>query len=71
MASHGWKLWVAPLTLWALYSCWYCGYQSGYADGHETAWSLSRPFESQFEVTQAESHSIPSVPASMPVTSRH
>ena len=42
MSNQGWKFWVVPLTLWCLYSCWYFGYQSGYADGHETAWNMSK-----------------------------
>ena len=43
MANQNWKLWLVPFGLWGLYLCWYSGYQSGYADGHETAWSMSRP----------------------------
>ena len=43
MANQSWKLWLVPFGLWGLYLCWYSGYQSGYADGHETAWSMSRP----------------------------
>lgn len=43
MANQGWKLWLVPFGLWGLYACWHSGYQSGYADGHETAWSMSRP----------------------------
>ncbi|MBC8113019.1 MAG: hypothetical protein H7062_01455 [Candidatus Saccharimonas sp.] len=42
MANQSWKLWLVPFGLWGLYLCWYSGYQSGYADGHETAWSMSR-----------------------------
>ena len=44
MTNFNWKFWVIPFSLWSLYSCWYFGYQSGYADGHETAWSLAQPF---------------------------
>ena len=43
MANQSWKMWLVPFGLWALYLCWYSGYQSGYADGHETAWSMSQP----------------------------
>lgn len=43
MAIESWKLWLVPLSLWGLYLCWHTGYQSGYADGHETAWRMSRP----------------------------
>ena len=43
MANQSWKMWLVPFGLWALYLCWYSGYQSGYADGHETAWGMSRP----------------------------
>jgi hypothetical protein len=43
MAVESWKLWIIPLGLWGLYLCWHCGYQSGYAEGHETAWRMSRP----------------------------
>lgn len=42
MANQSLKFWAIPLTLWGLYSCWYFGYQSGYADGHVTAWNMSR-----------------------------
>jgi hypothetical protein len=52
MSNQGWKFWIVPLTLWGLYSCWYCGYQSGYADGHETAWSMSRPTNLYRELAQ-------------------
>ena len=45
MSNFNWKFWAIPLTLWCLYSCWYFGYQSGYADGHETAWNLARPYD--------------------------
>ncbi len=43
MANQSWKLWLVPFGLWGLYVCWHSGYQSGYADGHETAWSMARP----------------------------
>ena len=43
MANQSWKLWLVPFGLWGLYLCWYSGYQSGYADGHETAWNMSQP----------------------------
>jgi len=61
MANQNWKLWLVPFGLWGLYLCWYCGYQSGYADGHETAWSMSRPnlvasaFESPMELAESPS----------------
>ncbi|HEY0983212.1 hypothetical protein [Schlesneria sp.] len=69
MASHGWIFWAAPLSLWAFYSCWYFGYQSGYADGHETAWNLSRPFEPQVELSQIDEESHTATPPFTPVTS--
>ncbi len=43
MIVEGWKLWIVPVGLWALYVCWHTGYQAGYSDGHETAWQMSRP----------------------------
>ncbi len=43
MAIDNWKLWVVPFALWGLAMAWYTGYQSGYKDGHETAWEMSRP----------------------------
>lgn len=43
MTVESWKLWLVPLALWGLYLSWHTGYQSGYADGHDTAWSMSRP----------------------------
>lgn len=43
MANNSYKFWAIPLTLWGLYSCWYFGYQSGYADGHVTAWNMYSP----------------------------
>ena len=55
MSALGWKIWIVPLALWGLYSCWYCGYQSGYADGHETAWNLSRSSEYFPEVANMKS----------------
>jgi len=43
MANLNWKVWLVPFGFWGLYLCWYSGYQSGYADGHETAWDMARP----------------------------
>jgi hypothetical protein len=43
MSNLEWKFWTIPLALWGLYSCWYSGYQSGYADGHQTAWAMAKP----------------------------
>lgn len=43
MANKNWKIWAIPFGVWALYLSWYSGYQSGYSDGHETAWTMSRP----------------------------
>lgn len=43
MANQTWKLWLVPFGLWGLYLCWYSGYQSGYAEGHETAWDMAQP----------------------------
>lgn len=40
MSKQIWKFWVVPLIAWGLYSCFYLGYQSGYADGHATAWGM-------------------------------
>lgn len=44
MSKSGWKLWIIPLAAWGLFSCWHIGYQSGYADGHDTAWKMYQPF---------------------------
>lgn len=43
MTVDSWKLWLAPFALWGIYVCWHSGYQSGYAEGHQTAWQMSRP----------------------------
>jgi hypothetical protein len=43
MSKSGWVIGAVVLTFWGFYSCWHFGYQSGYADGHETAWKLSQP----------------------------
>ena len=43
MAVENWKLWLIPFTVWGLVMAWYSGYQSGYLEGHETAWQMSRP----------------------------
>lgn len=43
MSNLEWKFWIVPLALWGLYGCWYSGYQSGYADGHQTAWDMAKP----------------------------
>ncbi len=45
MSKLDWRFWAVPLVLWGLYTCWYFGYQSGYTDGHETAWSMAKPRE--------------------------
>ena len=42
MKTADWKLWIAPGLLWVVYSCWHFGYQSGYTDGHDTAWKMYR-----------------------------
>ena len=44
MSKHGWTIWIIPVALWGLYSCWHCGYQSGYHEGHEAAWKMYQPF---------------------------
>lgn len=51
MTVNSWKLWLAPFALWGVYVCWHSGYQSGYAEGHQTAWLMSRP---TLEIAQAE-----------------
>lgn len=43
MSKDGWKFWIIPLGVWGLYCCWHFGYQSGYTDGHETAWKMYQP----------------------------
>ena len=62
MANQSWKLWLVPFGFWGLYVCWYSGYQSGYADGHETAWNMARPSpsailaETHLEFREAKAH---------------
>lgn len=43
MAVENWKLWLVPFGMWGMVMAWYSGYQSGYVEGHETAWQMSRP----------------------------
>ncbi len=43
MSKMGWTFWIVALGIWGLYSCWHFGYQSGFADGHETAWRMYQP----------------------------
>lgn len=43
MSKYGWTIWIIPFAVWGFYSCWHCGYQSGYAEGHETAWKMYQP----------------------------
>ena len=43
MTVESWKLWLIPFALWGVFVCWNSGYQSGYAEGHQTAWKMSRP----------------------------
>ncbi|WP_010587192.1 hypothetical protein [Schlesneria paludicola] len=40
MSKESWKFWGVVLIAWGFYSCWHMGYQSGYADGHATAWGM-------------------------------
>ena len=54
MTVNSWKLWLAPFALWGVYVCWHSGYQSGYAEGHQTAWQMSRPSP---DLALAEPHS--------------
>ena len=42
MAIDNWKLWLVPFAIWGVVMAWYAGYQSGYQDGHSTAWEMSR-----------------------------
>lgn len=43
MSIDNWKLWLVPFAVWMMVMAWYTGYQSGYQEGHETAWQMSRP----------------------------
>lgn len=43
MAVENWKLWLVPFAIWGVVMAWYTGYQSGYQEGHDTAWQMSRP----------------------------
>lgn len=40
MSKESLKLWGVVLIVWGLYTCWHMGYQSGYAEGHATAWGM-------------------------------
>jgi hypothetical protein len=42
VSKHSWMLWLAPLTVWAVYMCWLTGYRSGYEQGHVEAWDSAR-----------------------------
>lgn len=41
MSKLSWTVWIAAIATWGFYSCWHFGYQSGYADGHETALQMA------------------------------
>jgi hypothetical protein len=43
MSIDNWKLWMIPFAAWLVVMAWYTGYQSGYSEGHQTAWQMSRP----------------------------
>ena len=43
MTVDNWKLWLIPFAAWVVVMAWYSGYQSGYVEGHQTAWEMSRP----------------------------
>lgn len=43
MTIENWKLWLVPFAIWGLVMVWHGGYQSGYEEGHKTAWEMSRP----------------------------
>lgn len=43
MTVDNWKLWLIPFAAWVVIMAWYSGYQSGYHEGHQTAWEMSRP----------------------------
>ena len=43
MSIDNWKLWMIPFAAWLVVMAWYTGYQSGYDEGHQTAWQMSRP----------------------------
>jgi hypothetical protein len=43
MSVENWKLWLVPFAVWGLVMAWYSGYQSGYQEGHVTAWQLYHP----------------------------
>lgn len=43
MSIDNWKLWMVPFAAWLVVMAWYTGYQSGYNEGHQTAWQMSRP----------------------------
>lgn len=42
MSVENWKLWLVPFAAWIVVMSWYSGYQSGYLEGHEEAWHMSR-----------------------------
>ncbi len=43
MTLENWKLWLVPFGVWGLMMAWYSGYQSGFKEGHDNAWQMSRP----------------------------
>jgi len=55
MSKYAWTFWILPLVVWGLYSCWHFGYQSGYADGHETAWQMYQPVMAVYQVATTPS----------------
>ena len=55
MAVDNWKLWVIPFAAWGVALVWYSGYQSGYHEGHETAWEMAKPKISLSEVDLSQS----------------
>jgi hypothetical protein len=58
MSKTGWRLWIVAFGAWALYSCWHMGYQSGYADGHETAWKMYQPSVPDFQIAAQPNESV-------------
>jgi hypothetical protein len=58
MSKMNWTVWLVAIGAWGLYSCWHLGYQSGYADGHETAWKMYQPSIPDFHIAAGPDQSL-------------
>ena len=70
MSKMGRTFWIVALGVWGLYSCWHFGYQSGYADGHETAWLMYQPSVPVYQMTANRDQNINRNPEVAPDSER-